>query len=350
VDLRRDSTGLFHRAKGARDKASTQERRIESLPPDKAKEEALPDWRPVLDDAVQALTEQSKDLTIATFLIEALVRLHDLAGLRDGLRLARDLVEKFWDHLYPLPEPGDTPADRAALLVGLNGTGDSRPLLGPLLRVRVTAPGDTPEHTVLQYEDTIALQKITDAKAREAKIAAGTLPLEVLKQAAAETKPEFYQALRADLAACQENLKQLAAALDKRFKAGGSDPFPTGAIRDALGRCEAAIKALAPPPPPPAAAKPAPGAAAGAPAAPPAAPGEIRTREDALTALGKVADFFRKTEPHSFVTSAIDQAVRWGKTQLPELLTELIPDKAQRDNLFKMVGIRSAEPPKPPGK
>jgi type VI secretion system protein ImpA len=344
VDLRRESTGLFHRAKDARNKASTQESRIESLPPDKAKDEALPDWRPVLEDAVKALSEQTKDLQITTFLIEALVRLHGLAGLRDGLRLARELADKFWDGLYPMPDPDEPPSVRISHLVGLNGSGGGGPLVVPILRVQVTAPGGSPEHTVLQYEGGAALQKISDAKARETKIAAGTIPMEALKQAAAETKPEFYQALLADVAACQENLKQLAAALDKRCKSAGGDPFPTGAIREALGRCESAIKALAPPLPVAAAAAAAP-TGTGAPAAA-AAPGEIRTREDALTVLGRVADFFRKTEPHSFVTSTLDQAVRWGKTQLPELLTELIPDQAQRATLFKLVGIRPAEPPK----
>jgi type VI secretion system protein ImpA len=56
-----------------------------------------------------------------------------------------------------------------------------------------------------------------------------------------------------------------------------------------------------------------------------------------------VAQFFKKTEPHSPVSYALEQAVRWGRMGLPELLSELIPDDASRVQLFKMVGIRPPE-------
>jgi type VI secretion system protein ImpA len=53
----------------------------------------------------------------------------------------------------------------------------------------------------------------------------------------------------------------------------------------------------------------------------------------------KVAEFFRKTEPHSPVSYALDQVVRWGRMPLPELWTELIADDA-RKAVFKQIGIR----------
>src|SRR5262245_35942232 len=48
-----------------------------------------PDWRLVLRRGVEILAERSKDLEIVASMIEALVRLHGFAGLRDGVRLAR---------------------------------------------------------------------------------------------------------------------------------------------------------------------------------------------------------------------------------------------------------------------
>jgi type VI secretion system protein ImpA len=75
----------------------------------------------------------------------------------------------------------------------------------------------------------------------------------------------------------------------------------------------------------------------------------IRTREDAFKHLLKVAEFFRRTEPHTVIAFAIEQVVRWGRMPLPDLLTELIPEEAARKNLFKQVGIR-AEPAKPEAK
>jgi type VI secretion system protein ImpA len=69
----------------------------------------------------------------------------------------------------------------------------------------------------------------------------------------------------------------------------------------------------------------------------------VATREDAFRALLQVADFFRRTEPHSPVSYALEQAVRWGRMPLPELFGELISDEAIRTELFRRIGI-----PRPP--
>ena len=45
------------------------------------------------------------------------------------------------------------------------------------------------------------------------------------------------------------------------------------------------------------------------------APGAIRTREDALRELNRIADFFRRTEPHSPLAYTLDEAVRRGRIE-----------------------------------
>ena len=40
---------------------------------------------------------------------------------------------------------------------------------------------------------------------------------------------------------------------------------------------------------------------------------------------------------------ALEQAVRWGRMPLPDLLTELIPEQSARDQIFKIVGIQRTE-------
>ena len=69
------------------------------------------------------------------------------------------------------------------------------------------------------------------------------------------------------------------------------------------------------------------------------------TREDAFRSLLQVADFFRRTEPHSPVSYALEQAVRWGRMPLPELLQELISDEAVRKDLFRRTGIGLGDVP-----
>ncbi len=103
---------VYYVLKDARSTARAAERSLAFV--DKDKDDANrdrpspkidpPDWRPILQLAPRVLAEESKDLEVTGWLIEALVRQHGYAGLRDGIRLARELVEAFWDHLYPLPD------------------------------------------------------------------------------------------------------------------------------------------------------------------------------------------------------------------------------------------------------
>ena len=63
------------------------------------------DWPLVKQRAASALRERTKDLRIAIFLTEACVKLDGFPGIRDSLRLLRELLVGFWDQgLYPLPE------------------------------------------------------------------------------------------------------------------------------------------------------------------------------------------------------------------------------------------------------
>jgi type VI secretion system protein ImpA len=53
-----------------------------------------------------------------------------------------------------------------------------------------------------------------------------------------------------------------------------------------------------------------------------------------------VADFFKRTEPHSLVSYRLEETVRLGRMALPELLSELIPQENARVEAMKMVGVR----------
>src|SRR5262245_25233819 len=68
----------------------------------------LPDWPAVIDLSTQALTSLTKDLQIAAWFSDAMVKHngHDrLAGLRDSLKLVRGLIEQYWDALFPPIDP-----------------------------------------------------------------------------------------------------------------------------------------------------------------------------------------------------------------------------------------------------
>jgi type VI secretion system protein ImpA len=71
--------------------------------------------------------------------------------------------------------------------------------------------------------------------------------------------------------------------------------------------------------------------------------GTIQNRTEAVKALRKVADFFRKTEPHSPVSYALEQVAVWAGLSLPELLKELISDSSVLDDLSRRAGIPKTE-------
>src|SRR5437660_2112228 len=66
------------------------------------------DWPLVIKLTGETLATKSKDLQIAAWLTEALLKQEGLGGLRAGLELLRALLDKFWDQVYPELEGADT--------------------------------------------------------------------------------------------------------------------------------------------------------------------------------------------------------------------------------------------------
>jgi type VI secretion system protein ImpA len=344
LDLRAVPGSAYQVARDARSAAYEQIRQIEKEDKDKRDSLPPPDWEAVLKSSTKALAEHTKDLEVAVFLIEALVRLHKFAGLRDGFRLARELVDKYWDDLYPAAAEG--PAARVQPLRLLNNQ-DRLPHWLVLLPITDGPAGAG--YSLAQYQDSLDLKRL-DAKTREQRIKQGALAPEKVEQAVNDSPAKFYRNLVDDLSACLDHLRHLGTTLAQ--KCGGQAPA-FDRIREAAQGCLDTVKSLAKsklesaaPPPPPPNGEGGPNKADGE--APPAAvSGQgIRTREDAFRVLEQVAEFFRRTEPHTVVHHTLEQVVRWGRMSLPELLTELLPDANVRGALFKQVGIRPPEPPK----
>lgn len=330
VDPRTDESpnSLYYMIKSARRDARAAERLILR----KERPESPPDWKVVRNQCVQALTERAKDLEITAFLIEALVRLDQAPGLRDGFRLARELIDRYWDGLYPPLSEGI--AERVKSLADLAAGPSGGGVLDDAIHQIVIA--DSKQHGEYRY-----IQHI-DAVARASR-PEGAAAMSDLEAAAAGTEADFFQTLSADLTEALREFEQLTATLDKHC---GKDGPPSSALREQLATLLKAVTLLAGDKlEPEARAAPSSSAAAteavqaGKPAAVP-----LRTRDEALNGLLQVAEFFRRTEPHTVISYTLEQVVRWGRMPLPDLLAELIPEEGVRDNLFKQVGIRPPTP------
>jgi type VI secretion system protein ImpA len=338
---------VYQAVKGARTAARTAERTL-------SREENKPtgnlnDWVPVLEAGQRILAEESKDLEIAAWLTEALVRKHGYAGLRDGFRLLLSLVEQFWEHLYPLPDE-EGMITRVASLTGLNGEEGDGVLIAPIYNVPLTREGEPRSLSIADYKQALDLDKLTDPEKKSQRIAQGAITLAMLEKAVRETPAERFLQIVEDLAACREEFDRLCTVLEEKC-GRGPDGYPAAPpssnIRGALEAVHDGLRQILKYHPDPSIlAGTSDGKEAGT-----LVPAEgrkhlsphVQTREDAFHALLQVAEFFKHTEPHSPVSYALEQAVRWGKMPLPELWSELVPDEAVRQQLFKLVGISQPE-------
>lgn len=348
IDPRADysATSPYNRLRDARSEARAAERAMDAS----AEEPVLPpQWRTIRELADTLIAEQAKDLEVAAWYTEALLRLDGFAGLAAGIRLMHGLVEGFWEGLYPLPDE-DGMLTKVAPVTGLNGEGGDGALTQPIRKVPLIR---TPEGTPLalwQIEQADALESLDDER-KEARIAAGALTSAAVAKAAASMPASHFVALLCDLRDAASGWAALAAGLDSR---AGADAPPTSAVRDLLDTVIAAVTRLAgdkladAPPgedaPPGAAGEQAPAATEGAPSRA-ARPGEIASREDALRMLEEVARWFRRAEPQSPLSYTLEEAVRRGRMTLPDLLVELMPDETTRSGFLSSLGIRP--PPAP---
>ena len=141
VDLRGDfsSTSLYQRLRDARASARAEERARDADGDDEGPEAA--GWRDVLAVGQKALATQSKDLEIAAWMTESLVRMHGLPGATAGARLIAGLCDGFWDAGFPQPDEEGLEG-RASPIGGLSGSGSDGTIMQPLRRLSMFRRAD----------------------------------------------------------------------------------------------------------------------------------------------------------------------------------------------------------------
>jgi len=341
VDLREDFApqAPYRVLRNARNAARTAERQADANP--EADGGVPAEWRGVRQIGVKLLTESSKDIEIAAWLTEALVRLDGLAGLTLGAQLIAGLARDFWNAgLLPGLEP-DGVESRVSPVEGLSGATGDGTLVQPLRKMTLFLRPDGAPVPLWFYDQSVKLQGEADKNKVKARLAAGVVPYEDMDRDARAAGAAGFARLRKELRAALAAWNAMAEVLDA---AAGSDSPSTGRVRTVLSEMLAVAEKYAPPDVadiPEAAveevASVEPGAASGGAAKP--APAR-ENREDMLRELERIAAFFRRTEPHSPLAYTLDEAVRRGRLTLPELLSELVPDDNARRNFLTQLGIK----------
>jgi type VI secretion system protein ImpA len=300
------------------------------------------DWREAQSLAEDILLRTSKDLQAAVWLGEAAISRFGLEGARDGFDLLTGLLDQYWDGVYPRAEDGDL-EERASKLAWF-ATYGSRALQTLMLndepQAMLTLAGwmDSREVDNLGRQNAEAYQAALD----EGRINGETYDtrMQGTSEATIRERVDMVQAAR-------EAFARFSAMADSRL---GREAPNLAPIDDALKKIQqiyarvAAAKGIGGIAAPAeegagdATTQAAPVAVAGGTALDLGA-GSLASKEAALRALGEIAGFFRRTEPHSPVAYLLDRAVYWANMPLEQFLAEIIRDEGTLSSIRERVGL-----------
>ena len=291
-------------------------------------------WRNVHDACAAELSTRTKDIELLSWLAESSVRVHGITGLAGVLGAMRQLITGGFDALYPLTGE-DNQADRVSSLAGLNGSQDSDGTLIRPLHLTSLIPDHVYGRFSLWEFDQAARKKNTGVIA-------------AFHEAASNADGAAFLKMRGAAEKCTADIAAIDSFLTDVFKA---DAPSFRRLREVLASIVLAygeLSVFVSLPKEEFETVPEPQKEEG-PAAAPAprlngAAGQINDREQAFQQILQIAAFFRRTEPHSSVSFALETIVRRGRMDFMGLLAELVPDENQRRDMLTRAGIEPNSP------
>lgn len=257
------------------------------------------DWKFVAKQCGSLIALRSKDLQLAVWLVEASAKTGGLRGMADSLFVLAALCDEFWDGMYPALEDGVE--QRIGKLCWIAAR---IPQL--ILELPVTEDGAFPMHSVAG-----AGVELESARKRSSRA--------------------FYASLQSDGELCDAALARLELSMDVHLHEDG--PGFTAA-KDALQTVLHYVTPLARDP------SAVPAVLAGT-TTPITGTGGTDNRAQALAQLRAVADFFRRTEPHSPVAYLADKAAHWGEQPLHVWLRGVVKDDVAFAQFEDLLGLKT---------
>lgn len=348
-------SGEYMRYSGIYDEIS-EARRADDLPQGEWQTEAkVADFRKVIALAVPSLEKDTKDLQITAWLSEALVKEHGFTGLRDSLRLISGLQEKFWETLYPEIDEGDMEgranaiswmeeqtayALKQAKVTGYQGYS--------FLDFEDSKKYDIPDNIESLDSTEQARYNALRAEAeKENRVTANKWRAEM-----AQTRRQFYEELNFLIDECWAAYADVNRIIEERFdrnQAPGMNNLKK-ALDDVHTQVKKFLEEKRAEEPDEVTEEAAEGEVVAADgtvvkvAGVATATGAIQNRQDALKRLGDIAEFFRKTEPHSPISYLVQRAVKWGNMPLENWLQDVIKDETVIFQIRQTLGFNTNLP------
>jgi len=193
-----------------------------------ATDRKVADWPQVVKLSGQLLSTETKDLQLAAWLTEALLKRDGLPGLTTGLESVRGILDRYWEGCYPEWDEDD-PELRAGPLDWVGSK------LEVPVRQTAIAPGGV---SLLDFQVSRSVPSEGEAEgnrdqrtAREEALADGKRSPEDVDAAIAGASKVFYKALIADTDVAMAATVALEKASDERF---GRDAPSFARLRSAL--------------------------------------------------------------------------------------------------------------------
>lgn len=298
-----------------------------------------PNWGEIKSRCV-SMFDRVIDLRIGVILTNALMCLHGLTGLRDGLSLIKSMHERHWDHYHPQLDAFDDfdPLMRMNLVasfaapIGADGDpyrfqkrlrdiplAESRQLGRFGLREMMIATGEiTPPAGAPAINEALidAAFKDTDGEALKASAEAAAECVTIAKELDQWLTAKVGAANACDLdpwhSALAEMVKRLTPRVKARFpdvvpvdEAGGGEPDGAAGTGGGQHSAQAAIS------------------------------GEVRTRDDVIRVLDKVLEYFARHEPSSPVPLLVRRAQGLVNRGFVDIIRDLSPQSLEH---LKLIG------------
>lgn len=299
-------------------------------------------WPFVVEQCSSLIATKSKDLRLAVWLTEASAKVDHFAGLAEGYLLLAKLCDQFWDGMYPLPDDGDQEQRIGNLFWILTRT-------IPLVKEMPLTEGRGTAYSQLDFEAARARAANAEKLAMEGKSPEEGPKLADLEAARRKSGRKFHEKLLHDAQRCLANLRQLEVAVDARL---GIDGPGFSAAKECIEAAVTIIARFAQES----------GVQTVVADAGQSLPNLVdsteqgnfvmpqnivlshsngfQSRDQALAQLRSVAEFFRRTEPHSPVAYLADKAAHWGEMSLHTWLSTVIKDPSSLAHVEELLGLK----------
>lgn len=305
------------------------------------------DWQKVIQLSTKILTEEGKDLGVMVWLVKALTKKHGFAGLRDGLKVMALAHEKCWTDLLPSIEDN---GDLEARVSGLEGL-HSLPVVIRTVPI-MHHPGGVfysifdydKRHDVERLKGAVQAAKTDEDRGFARASLEETIRLgEKIDQVVGATPLSHFSTLRDVICEAREAFQALDRTATEKY---GMEGFTLRPLQEALEDCRDRLDELVRKrggvglevnrvdelthKEPVVTTISAEGLSLSE---------EMKTRAEAIKQLQRVAEFFRRTEPHSPVSYLVQRAARWGDMPLEEWLHEVIKNESVLSEVKETLGL-----------